>query len=115
MDATTGTCPRGDISDARRALLSKFFDHAPMFPPANLPPAEALSEDRHARESEHAWLLGRLVWPAAQLAELPQDEDRALALATGIPSARTRRSTWRAFRSTRSRRGDCARRSAAAA
>jgi len=80
MDATTGTCPRGDISDARRALLSKFFDHAPMFPPANLPPAEALSEDRHARESEHAWLLGRLVWPAAQLAELPQDEDRALAL-----------------------------------
>jgi hypothetical protein len=51
-----------------------------MFPPANLPPAEALSEDRRARESEHAWLLGRLVWPAAQLAELPQDEDRALAL-----------------------------------
>jgi hypothetical protein len=66
--------------DARRALLTRFFDHAPMFPPASLPPAEALAEDRHARESEHAWMLGRLVWPAAQLAELPQDEGRALAI-----------------------------------
>jgi len=66
--------------DARRALLTRFFDHAPMFPPANLPPAEALGEDRRARESEHAWLLGRLVWPAAKLSELPQDEGRALAI-----------------------------------
>jgi hypothetical protein len=66
--------------DARRALLTRFFDHAPMFPPASLPPAEALGEDRRARESEHAWLLGRLVWPAAQLSELPQDEGRALAI-----------------------------------
>jgi hypothetical protein len=66
--------------DARHALLSRFFDHAPMFPPASLPPAEALDEDRRARESEHAWMLGRLVWPAAQLSELPQDEGRALAV-----------------------------------
>src|SRR5581483_3492757 len=80
MDATTGTRPRGDVHDARRALLTRFFDHAPMFPPARLPPDEALAEDRRARESEHAWLLGRLVWPAAQLTELPQDERRALAV-----------------------------------
>jgi hypothetical protein len=66
--------------DARRALLSRFFDHAPMFPPASLPPTEALAEDRRARESEHAWMLGRLVWPAAQLSVLPQDEGRALAV-----------------------------------
>ena len=66
--------------DARRALLTRFFDHAPTFPPASLPPAEALAEDRRARESEHAWMLGRLVWPAAQLSELPQDEARALAV-----------------------------------
>ena len=66
--------------DARRALLTRFFDHAPMFPPASLPPAEALAEDRRARESEHAWMLGRLVWPAAQLTELAQDEGRALAI-----------------------------------
>jgi hypothetical protein len=66
--------------DARNALLTRFFDHAPMFPPASLPPAEALAEDRRARASEHAWLLGRLVWPAAQLSELPQDEGRSLAV-----------------------------------
>ncbi|HZT84428.1 MAG TPA: hypothetical protein VE984_03275 [Gaiellaceae bacterium] len=66
--------------DARRALLTRFFDHAPMFPPASLPPEEALAEDRRARESEHAWMLGRLVWPAARLSELPQDEGRALAV-----------------------------------
>jgi hypothetical protein len=66
--------------DARRALLTRFFDHAPMFPPASLPPAEALAEDRRARASEHAWMLGRLVWQAGKLAELPQDEDRALAV-----------------------------------
>jgi hypothetical protein len=66
--------------DARRALLTRFFDHAPTFPPASLPPAEALAEDRRARESEHAWMLGRLVWPLAQLSELPQDEGRALAV-----------------------------------
>ena len=69
--------------DARRALLTSFFDHAPMFPPASLPPVEALSEDRRARQSEHAWLLGRLVWPAAQISELPQDEGRALAVVDG--------------------------------
>jgi hypothetical protein len=66
--------------DARRALLTRFFDHAPMFPPASLPPGEALAVDRHARESEHAWMLGRLVWPASKLSELPQDEGRALAV-----------------------------------
>jgi len=66
--------------DARRALLTRFFDHAPTFPPASLPPAEALAEDRRARASEHAWMLGRLVWPAGQLSELPQDEGRALAV-----------------------------------
>jgi hypothetical protein len=66
--------------DARHALLTRFFDHAPMFPPASLPPAEALAEDRRARQSEHAWMLGRLVWPASQLSELSQDEGRALAV-----------------------------------
>ena len=66
--------------DARRALLTRFFDHAPMFPPASLPPAEALDEDRRARASEQAWMLGRLVWPAGAVSELPQDEHRALAV-----------------------------------
>jgi hypothetical protein len=49
--------------DARRALLTRLFDHAAMFPPANLPLAEALAEDDRARASEHAWLLARFVVP----------------------------------------------------
>ena len=66
--------------DARRALLTRFFDHAPTFPPASLPFAEALAEDRRARESQHAWMLGRFVLPADGLADLPQDEHRAFAV-----------------------------------
>jgi hypothetical protein len=60
--------------DARRALLAWLFDHAPTFPPASLPAPEALAEDRRARRSPHAWLLGRLVWPASRLGELGGEE-----------------------------------------
>jgi hypothetical protein len=49
--------------DARRALLTRLFDHAAMFPPASLPLDEALAEDDRARASRHAWLLGRFVVP----------------------------------------------------
>jgi len=66
--------------DARHALLTRFFDHAPTFPPASLPFAEALAEDRRARESEHSWMLGRFVLSADRLADLPQDEHRAFAV-----------------------------------
>jgi hypothetical protein len=73
--------------DARVALLSGLFDHAPTFPPASLPPREAIAEDRRARASRDSWILGRLVWAAARLDELPADEDRALAVVDG-PSER---------------------------
>ena len=68
--------------DARRALLTGLFDHAPTFPPASLPAEQALEEDRRARASEHAWILGRLVWPAARLDEL-DGEERELAVVDG--------------------------------
>jgi hypothetical protein len=51
------------VDDARRALLTRLFDHAAMFPPASLPLDQALVEDDRARASEHAWLLGRFVVP----------------------------------------------------
>ena len=51
------------LVDARRALLTALFDHAPMFPPASLPLTEALAEDERAQASPDAWLLGRLVVP----------------------------------------------------
>jgi hypothetical protein len=34
---------------------------------------DALDEDRQARESDYAWMLGRFVVPAARLGELPDD------------------------------------------
>jgi hypothetical protein len=57
-------------TDARVALLERVIDHAPTFPPASLSPAEALAEDRRAQASPHAFMLGRLVWPASRLDEL---------------------------------------------
>lgn len=50
--------------DARRALLTKLFDHAPLFPPAGMSLPDALDEDRRAQASAHAWLLGRFVVPS---------------------------------------------------
>jgi hypothetical protein len=61
--------------DARRALLSRLFDHAAMFPPASLPLDEALAEDDRARAGAHAWLLGRFVVP-----EGVDVEDRDVAI-----------------------------------
>lgn len=72
------------MPDARSAALSGLIDHAPTFPPASLPPAEALEADRRARDSEHAWLLRRLVWPASRLDELG-DEQRELSVVLDGP------------------------------
>jgi hypothetical protein len=70
--------------DARLTLLGSLIDHAPMFPPASLPPAEALAEDRRARTSEHRFMLGRLVWPASRWHELG-DEARRLSVVLDGP------------------------------
>jgi hypothetical protein len=67
------------VTDARHAALSGLIDHAPLFPPASLPMPDALEEDRRARADDHAWLLGRLVWPASRLDEL-EGEERALSV-----------------------------------
>jgi hypothetical protein len=64
--------------DARRALLSRLFDHAAMFPPASLPLEAALAEDDRARTSGHAWLLGRFVVPEGVVVE-----DREIAVVGG--------------------------------
>jgi hypothetical protein len=70
--------------DARRALLGRLIDHAPLVPPASLPMPEALGEDRRARRSPHSWLLGRFVCPAAKLAELG-GEQRELTVVADAP------------------------------
>jgi hypothetical protein len=37
------------LVDARRALLQRLFDHAPLFPPASMSLPDALEEDRRAQ------------------------------------------------------------------
>ena len=68
-----------DVSAARFTLLQGLFDHAPLFPPALLGLDDALAEDLRARESDAVFALGRLVWPASRLGELPRT-GRALSV-----------------------------------
>jgi hypothetical protein len=58
---------------ARRALLERLIDHAALFPPASLDMPAAMEEDRRARASAEAWMLGRFIVPASRLGELPDD------------------------------------------
>jgi hypothetical protein len=77
-----------EAPDARRALLAGLIDHAPTFPPASLPPDEALAEDARALASPHAWVLARLVWPASRLDELAGSERALSAVLDGpLPPA----------------------------
>ena len=64
--------------DARRALLTCLFDHAPMFPPAAMPLEDALAEDARAQASPEAWMLARFVVPAGT-----EVEGRELAVVDG--------------------------------
>lgn len=52
------------------ALLAGLFDYAGLFPPAALPLVDTLAEYARYRSGRHAWMLGRLVVPAAQLDEV---------------------------------------------
>jgi hypothetical protein len=60
----------GAASDARSALLGRVIDHAALFPPASMSIADAVAEDRRARESPYEWMLARFVCPASKLAAL---------------------------------------------
>jgi hypothetical protein len=57
-------------SDALRSLLTGLIDYAGLFPPASLDLTTAMSNYAAYRASEHAWMLGRFVVPAAQAAEV---------------------------------------------
>jgi hypothetical protein len=66
------------LVDARRALLTRLFDHAPLFPPASMPLPDALAEDARAQASPDAWILGRFVVPAGV-----EVDNRDLAVVSG--------------------------------
>ena len=76
------------VEDARVALLSRLIDHAPLFPPASMALPDAHAEDRRARESPSAFMLGRFVCPASRLGELP-DMGRGVSAVLDAPLAAT--------------------------
>jgi hypothetical protein len=57
-------------TDARRAVLGRLIDHAPLFPPASMPMTEAIEEDRRFRAGPDGWLVRRFVCPASRFDEL---------------------------------------------
>jgi hypothetical protein len=54
---------------ALRGLLTGLIDYAGLFPPAELPMEAAIRNYDNYVNGEHAWMLGRLIVPAARLAE----------------------------------------------
>jgi hypothetical protein len=53
-----------------RALMAGAVDYAGLFPPAQLPLADALAEYRRALAGADAWMLGRFIVPAVHLSAL---------------------------------------------
>ena len=62
--------PPDSNADARRVLFAGLIDHAPTFPPAQLPLAEGLAEHRRVRDGDTGWIVNRFVCPASKLPEL---------------------------------------------
>jgi len=55
-----------------RFLLENLIDYAGLFPPAELPMAEAVKNFAAYRQSEHSWMLGKFIVPASRLEEFEQ-------------------------------------------
>ena len=68
-------------------MLDRLIDHAALFPPASMPLDVALEEDRAARQSEAAALMGRFVVPARLLRELPDDRPALSVVLAGPEDA----------------------------
>jgi hypothetical protein len=61
------------------------IDHAPTFPPEELPLDEGLAEHRRVRAGETGWIVNRFVCPASKLTELGDEPLRlSLVLDTGV-------------------------------
>jgi hypothetical protein len=75
---------RNATTDVRNALFGGLIDHAPTFPPEQLPLDQGLAEHRRVRESEHGWIVNRFVCPASKLEELGDEPLRlSVVLDTG--------------------------------
>lgn len=68
----------------RHALFGGLIDHAPTFPPEELPLDQGLAEHRRVRNSEHGWVVNRFVCPASKLGDLGDEPLRlSVVLDTG--------------------------------
>ena len=81
--------PPNAKTDVRHALFRGLIDHAPTFPPEQLPLDQGLAEHRRVRESEDGWIVNRFVCPASKLGELGDEPLRlSVVLDTGeLPAA----------------------------
>jgi len=61
------------VTRALRVLLESLVDYAGLYPPASLAMDRAISNYDQYRRSEHAWILGKFVAPAAKSGEVPSD------------------------------------------
>jgi hypothetical protein len=70
-------------------LFGGLIDHAPTFPPEELPLNEGLAEHRRVRAGETGWIVNRFVCPASKLAALGDEALRiSVVLDTGqLPPA----------------------------
>lgn len=55
-----------------RSLLENLIDYAGLFPPAELPMADAVRNYAAYRQSEYSWMLGKFIVPASRLEEFEQ-------------------------------------------
>jgi hypothetical protein len=68
------------IPASLEALLSHLIDYAGLYPPAALPLRDVAERYAAYRASPDAWMLNRVVLPAAKLAEAPLGEGWRVAL-----------------------------------
>jgi hypothetical protein len=70
-----------------RAFLSEIIDYAGLFPPAQLPMAQAVGNYARCRQDPESWMLGRFICPAARLTELSAFHDEIHAAMPFVVSA----------------------------
>lgn len=56
-----------------RALLTGLIDYAGLFPPAQLPFADAVANYQRYRSGADGWMMGRFVCPTGKLKDVPAD------------------------------------------
>jgi hypothetical protein len=71
------------MTSTLQTLMSNIVDYAGLFPPAQLPLADALVNYDEYRQGAFSWMLGRFVIPAAKLEEMGRHAGRFTVLGRG--------------------------------